>query len=554
MLNRRRTDVPAQWEPNFYHGAGTLAESDSPAMATSNPASYVSEGHFTADGRTSPSPHELESRANLKAAKNNAGNQLESIEPIASSLPARSTPLSPSVVSGVIGLSDCVSVLGTGAVIYLLYLGWGVDPLHVYVSALVIASSLIITAFYFVKLYEFQSIVNPGQQLKRILLVCGTVFLLLVTLAFALKISEEISRVWSFSTLIIATILICTLRWYGYLILRRLANAGLLSRNVAIVGTGEQAEKLLQHLERADEPWIRIVGIFDDRIVDAEVEYMGHRILGNIGDLQVFSLKHRIDDVIVTLPWNAEQRLTEIVGRLQELPVHIRLGSDLIGYAYPHRTWSSIGEVLLLDIFQKPLSGWKYVAKYLEDKLVATVLLALFGPLMILIAVVVKLDSRGPVLFRQIRYGFNNSKFSVFKFRTMYADPAFASGSKQAKRDDSRVTRVGRILRRLSLDELPQLFNVLQGTMSLVGPRPHPIPLDDEYARLIKRHFARYRVKPGMTGWAQIKGLRGETSIPDRMKARVEHDLYYIENWSIFFDLRILLSTVVIMLTQKNAY
>lgn len=542
---RRRSDARAPQPSGGSPPHGDTTGAASPLLV---------DGISESDGSGSPGFPGPELRANQVANRVGANRPIDDSSRERRHLTSQSTPLSPSVVSGLVGIADCVSVLGVGFGSYLLYLGWGVDPFHVYVSALVIAAVMIVTAFYFANLYEFQSIVTPEQQQTKILLICGIVFLLLVTFAFALKISQEISRVWSFSSFIVATTSIYVLRLWGHRVLRKWAEAGLLSRNIAIVGTGDQTKRLLEHLKRSDEPWNRIVGIFDDRTDDAGARFCGHRILGRIDELQTFSKTHRIDDVIVTLPWNAESRLTEIIDRLQELPVHIRLGPDLIGYVYPHKSYSFIGDAALLDIFRKPLSGWQYVAKYLEDKLLTGALVALLAPLMLLIALLIKLDSRGPVLFRQTRYGFNNSKFSVFKFRTMYADSDFQSGSKQAQRDDPRVTRVGRFLRRTSLDELPQLFNVLQGSMSLVGPRPHPVPLDDEYATLIKRHFSRYRVKPGITGWAQIKGLRGETETPSKMRARVEHDSYYIENWSIFLDLRILLSTVIIILTQNNAH
>ena len=173
---------------------------------------------------------------------------------------------------------------------------------------------------------------------------------------------------------------------------------------------------------------------------------------------------------------------------------------------------------------------------------------------MAIIALLIKLDSRGPVFFRQPRYGFNNQIFSVFKFRTMHDGDASEHRVLQASRNDPRITRLGRLLRRTSLDELPQLFNVLQGTMSLVGPRPHAVPHNEEYAVVIRGYFARHRVKPGITGWAQVNGLRGETHDPKKMQARVNYDTYYIEQWSLLFDLQILATTAFIVWFQKSAY
>ncbi len=173
---------------------------------------------------------------------------------------------------------------------------------------------------------------------------------------------------------------------------------------------------------------------------------------------------------------------------------------------------------------------------------------------MAVIALAIKLDSSGPVLFRQKRYGFSNQIFDIYKFRTMRNEPECVGRTVQATRDDPRVTRLGRILRSMSLDELPQLFNVLNGTMSLVGPRPHAIDHNEEYSKSIRGYFARHRVKPGLTGWAQVNGLRGETKTVEAMEARVKHDIYYVENWSLFFDLQILAMTAIICLTRRNAY
>jgi putative colanic acid biosynthesis UDP-glucose lipid carrier transferase len=215
-----------------------------------------------------------------------------------------------------------------------------------------------------------------------------------------------------------------------------------------------------------------------------------------------------------------------------------------------------IAGVPLLNIFERPMSGWSHVAKAVEDRLLAALLLILGSPVMLLIALAVGLDSPGGVLFRQKRYGFNNEVIEVIKFRTMRADAAEHGQAevRQAARADPRVTRVGRILRRTSLDELPQLLNVLSGEMSLVGPRPLAVAHNELYAPLIDAYLGRHRVKPGITGWAQVNGLRGETETLAKMERRVEYDLYYIEHWSLGFDLRILARTLLVGFAHPNAY
>jgi exopolysaccharide biosynthesis polyprenyl glycosylphosphotransferase len=211
----------------------------------------------------------------------------------------------------------------------------------------------------------------------------------------------------------------------------------------------------------------------------------------------------------------------------------------------------------MIDLYDKPIADWDYVSKWLFDKAAGLIALAIMAPLMLLIALAVKLESRGPVFFRQKRYGFNNELIEVFKFRSMYVDRCDATASKLVTKDDPRVTRVGRFIRKTSLDELPQLFNVIKGNLSLVGPRPHAVQAKAAghlYDEVVDGYFARHKVKPGITGWAQINGWRGETDTEEKLSKRIEHDLYYIENWSVFLDLYILFKTPFALLNTESAY
>src|SRR5205823_894157 len=222
------------------------------------------------------------------------------------------------------------------------------------------------------------------------------------------------------------------------------------------------------------------------------------------------------------------------------------------------RAYSYIGNVPVLDVLDRPIADWNYVAKWLFDRVVGALLLIVALPVMAACAIAIKLDSHGPVFFRQKRYGFNNELIEVFKFRSMYIDQADATAAKLVIKDDPRVTRVGRILRKMSLDELPQLINVaIKGDLSLVGPRPHALHAKAEnqlYDEVVDGYFARHRVKPGITGWAQVNGWRGETDTSEKIQRRVEHDLYYIENWSVLFDCYILARTPFALLAAENAY
>jgi exopolysaccharide biosynthesis polyprenyl glycosylphosphotransferase len=212
----------------------------------------------------------------------------------------------------------------------------------------------------------------------------------------------------------------------------------------------------------------------------------------------------------------------------------------------------------VLDVFDRPITDWDVVMKWLFDRLVGGLALVLAAPLMLLVAILIKLDSKGPVFFKQRRHGFNNELVEVYKFRSLYTHMTDQSVQKSVTKDDPRVTRIGRFIRRTSIDELPQLINVVfKGNLSLVGPRPHAVNQKIEnrqFDEAVDGYFARHRVKPGITGWAQINGWRGELTSPEKIKKRVEHDLYYIENWSLLFDLSILLRTPIALLKSENAY
>jgi Undecaprenyl-phosphate glucose phosphotransferase len=244
--------------------------------------------------------------------------------------------------------------------------------------------------------------------------------------------------------------------------------------------------------------------------------------------------------------------------QLWVLPVDIRLSAHMSKLRLASRAYSYLGDVPVFDVADRPISDWNLVAKWLFDHVVAIVAIILLSPVMIATAIAIKLDSPGPVLFRQKRHGFNNELIEVFKFRSMYVNQADAAAAKLVTKDDPRVTRVGRFIRKTSIDELPQLFNVLLGQLSIVGPRPHALQAKAAnvlYYEAVEGYFARHRVKPGITGWAQIHGWRGETDTLDKIMQRVNHDLYYIEHWSLLLDLYILVMTPVSLLARsENAY
>jgi Undecaprenyl-phosphate glucose phosphotransferase len=344
------------------------------------------------------------------------------------------------------------------------------------------------------------------------------------------------------------------------IIVAALARDGRLERRAVVVGGGtEFSRELLRDLLNADAAEARLLGVFDDRNDDrspSDVE--GVPKLGNVDDLVAFARSARVELVIFSLPIAAEQRILEMLRKLWVLPVDIRLAAHANRLRLRPRSYSYVGAAPMLDVFDRPLADWDIIAKAVFDRVAGGLALLALSPILIAAALAVKLDSRGPVFFRQIRFGFNNELIQVYKFRSMidkFSDPV---AEKLVTRGDPRVTRVGRFLRRTSIDELPQLFNVVfKGDLSLVGPRPHAIhakAADRQYDEVVEGYFARHRVKPGITGWAQINGWRGETDTADKIQKRVDHDLYYIENWSIFLDLYILATTPYALVTGRNAY
>lgn len=333
---------------------------------------------------------------------------------------------------------------------------------------------------------------------------------------------------------------------------------GLFERRTAIVGGGEAGEELIHALEASEQGGIRIIGVFDDRADDRSSDVVaGHPKLGAVADLVAYARRSRVDLIVVAVPVSAEARILQMLAKLWVLPTDIRLSAHAAKLRLRPRAYSYLGEVPVLDVFDKPLSAWDVIAKGLFDRIVALAAVVALSPVMIGVALAVKLTSRGPVIFRQKRYGFNNELIEVFKFRSMYVDQGDAAAAKLVTKDDPRVTPVGRFIRKTSLDELPQLLNVLKGDLSLVGPRPHALQAKAAnalYDQVVDGYFARHKVKPGITGWAQINGWRGETDTAEKIQRRVECDLHYIENWSILFDLKILATTPLALFKTENAY
>ena len=472
---------------------------------------------------------------------------------------SNSSSVSPVVARGLVRLADFVVVAAVGFAIAVLY----INEMYVannprYLSAILATSVATIVIFELLGLYGQRVFSSFVKQMPSVVLGWSLAFTSLIVGIFLLKIGADVSRGWLTAWFLAGAAALIGERLVVAWTMRSLAKKGRLYLRAFIYGTGAVTEDVIAQLESDHDGMVRIAGVFDDRDDDrAPRSVAGYPRLGGLEDLIKLSRLTRLDLVIVALPLSAEDRVTSVVKRLSVLPADIKLPARATGLRFSPRTYSHVGSVAMIDLYEKPIADWGTVSKWLFDKVVGTLALLFLLPVMALVALAVKLDSRGPAFFRQKRYGFNNELIEVYKFRSMYTDRCDAGAVKLVTKSDPRVTRVGRIIRKTSLDELPQLFNVLKGNLSLVGPRPHAVQAKagtQLYDEVVDGYFARHKVKPGITGWAQINGWRGETDTKEKIQKRVEHDLYYIENWSVFFDLYILLKTPASLLKSENAY
>ena len=467
-------------------------------------------------------------------------------------------PVSAIVLSGVVSILEGALTVLSGLTVFYTYLSVDAsDLLFVYGLVIVVAAHVQIAAFSGAHLYDIPVLRRPFRYAARLLGIWAIVFGALTVLAFLTKTGAEFSRVWLVAWFFAGFLLLMAFRFALSILIERWTKLGRLERQVVLVGGDERAEKLIDALESSPDTDIKICGIFDDRTERVPQRVRGYPNLGSLKALIDFARQTRVDMLIVTLPISAENRILQMVRQLYVLPVDIRLSAHANGLRFAPRAYSYLGTVPMLDVAYKPVADWGYVLKLIEDRVLATLFLVLASPVFVVAAVAIKLTSPGPVFFKQKRYGFNNELIEVYKFRTLRQDMTDHNAEKLVTADDPRVTRVGRFLRRTSLDELPQLITILKGGMSMVGPRPHATAAKAGkklYQDVVDGYYARHRVKPGITGWAQINGWRGETDTEEKILRRTEHDLYYIENWSISFDLYIIARTPWALFKGENAY
>lgn len=448
-------------------------------------------------------------------------------------------------------LGDAALVFGVlRLAAYLYHAPWSTA----YMSASVVAGVLFLLLAEFNGLYRLPHNVRLTTVLTRATTTWIIVMGAMLWAAFATKTSAEVSRVvvsaWGLGVPVSLSIWRLILRGA----LSQLRSRGIQTQTVAIAGCTPVAERLIESFEADPSLGMIVRGVYDDRAAPRRHHGVERRaeLLGNLDKLVEDARSGRIDIVYIALPLRAEVRSAELIRRLADTTATVYFVPDFFVFDLLHARWSSVGDVPVLSIFDTPFQGVEGWLKRLEDLVLGTFALMLAAPLMLMIAIGVRMSSPGAILFRQRRYGLSGREIYILKFRTMTVcddGPVV----QQATKNDKRITPFGSFLRRTSLDELPQLFNVVGGSMSLVGPRPHAVAHNELYRHKIKGYMLRHKVKPGITGWAQVNGWRGETETIEKMEKRIEHDLYYIHNWHVSMDVKILFLTVFGRRVRANA-
>jgi putative colanic acid biosynthesis UDP-glucose lipid carrier transferase len=430
---------------------------------------------------------------------------------------------------------------------------------HEWNLLLTLAAALAILVFGIVgearRLYSSWRLATLDEEYGSVFVTWSAAAATVIVAAFLAKVSSNYSRLALVSWFLVTPALLIGSRFGVRSTLRWLRRHGRNTRTVGIAGAGAPSRELIRRLQDTGSFGVRFIGVFDDRS-PGRISAHGHdspQIVGTQADLVARARRGELDYVFIALPLRAEERIVELVSQLADTTASVYIIPDMFTFDLLRARWTMLSGLPAVSVYESPFDGLNAALKRGEDLVLGSFFLALAAVPMLCIALGVRLSMGPPVLFRQRRYGLNGKVVEILKFRTM---TVAEDGDKvpQALQQDSRATPFGRFLRAYSLDELPQLFNVLAGSMSLVGPRPHAIAHNEEYRRLIHGYMLRHKVKPGMTGWAQVNGWRGQTDTLDKMQKRVEHDLDYVQNWSIWLDLRILLRTVGVVLSRRNAH
>ncbi len=420
---------------------------------------------------------------------------------------------------------------------------------------LILTASLVLYSFLAesVQLYRSWRAGKFSRMLALLAMVQTGTFLLVIAGLFLLKEAETFSRVVLVSSYGIGLVILLCWRLAARSIKTWRRKHGLSMQKVAIIGLTPSGEALYEQLQQHYELGFECIGFFDDRGPERLQGMKTDALLGKVADVVELARRGELVKLYICLPMMAEKRVAGIISQLGDTTIDVLLVPDFMLKNLMHARIGSVGNIDTLSVFESPLYGFRNFYKRGFDVLFSSAVLICLSPVLLAIAVAIKLTSDGPVFFRQDRYGLDGKRIGVYKFRSMRVMENSAKVV-QATRGDKRITPIGAFLRRTSLDELPQFFNVLLGEMSVVGPRPHAVAHNEEYRKQVAYYMLRHKVKPGITGWAQINGWRGETDTLEKMEMRVKYDLDYIRNWSLLFDISIVFQTVFKGFVNKNAY
>lgn len=435
----------------------------------------------------------------------------------------------------------------------LLYLAWVYQMYgYIYIIAGVLAFFIAMVGFRSVGLYRSWRMATLSHEVHQIILGCIVVYVLLLLIGYALKVSDLYSRRVVLTWMVTWPVFLGMERLFVRTALRHYRENGRNLRTAVIAGGGELGQSLAKWMDENTWSGTRVLGFFDDeRTAGVVGEYP---ILGNLDSLPEFARENTVDAIYIALPMRAETKIQWFLKELADSTASVYLVPDILLFDLLLG-----GNVMYFDnlpviaLRDTPLRGYNALLKRIEDLVLAALILIVISPVLLAIVIALKVSSRGPVFFRQWRYGLDGRPISIYKFRTMtVCEDGYTF--KQATKCDARVTRLGALLRRTSLDELPQFINVLQGRMSIVGPRPHPVAMNEEYRKRVPGYMLRHKIRPGITGLAQLRGWRGETDTLEKMEKRVEYDLEYLRHWSVFLDLKIIALTILTSVSKTNAY
>ena len=447
----------------------------------------------------------------------------------------------------VMRLTDLLVLLTACGVGYIIV--FGAEPLPSrYQVAIAFATLLQLIVFHAYSLYRTWRGADYAQEFTAVMIAWITVFSILVFFAVITKTSETFSRAWLLVWFTSGGASLLVMRYILRQGLQSLRTKGYNLRHIIVVGSGQVGEHVLKNIVNAPEAGFNVRGYFSDRpLVFSE----GKRIKqGSINEAFELALVSHVDQIWIAMPLSETDTINALVNQFSDLTIDIRFVPDIFSFRLINHSVSNVAGMPVINLSVTPMDGVNRWIKALEDKVFSLLALVVVSPLLLIISILVKLSSPGPVIYKQERVSWNSSNFTMYKFRTMPVDAESTSGAVWATQGKDRATPIGRFLRSTSLDELPQFWNVLKGDMSIVGPRPERPVFVEQFKGEIPSYMRKHMVKAGITGWAQVNGWRGDTDLDKR----IEHDMYYIDNWSIWLDLRIMLLTLSRGFVHKNAY